>query len=179
MALEHNFKLKEERLRDSCTRQAGRLQQEHEEELKIELDQARVRHTEHTRPSPTMSANQKTILPPSSASTAATSNKETDEEEHSIQGETRRPSSVLPLPPPQPMMLQTDHLARNKVVVQLRSELAKHLAVAHEHGRNLLEATKVMRLLSEMENKARLEMEVGKNGLRTKTLLKVVLVFVI
>lgn len=92
--------------------------------------------------------------------------------DNDVQAGIGRPSSPSSLPPPQPTALHPDHLARNKVVVDLRSELAKHLAVAHEHGKNLQEATKVMRLLSELESKARLETEVGKYALVTNYLRK-------
>lgn len=51
--------------------------------------------------------------------------------------------------------------ARKKEMVDLRDELGRHLAVAHaDGGQHLKEATRVMRLIEEVEDQARLEAEV-------------------
>lgn len=61
---------------------------------------------------------------------------------------------------PGAVVVVADH-ARKKEMVNLRGELGRHLAVAHaDGGRHLREATRVMRLIEEVEVQTRLEAEV-------------------
>lgn len=79
-------------------------------------------------------------------------------------------SVPVPVPEPEPVLVPVlvpevgaglaDH-ARKKEMVDLRGELGRHLAVAHaDGGRHLREATRVMRLIEEVEAQTRLEAEV-------------------
>lgn len=53
------------------------------------------------------------------------------------------------------------HHVRSREMVELRGELARHLAVAHvDGGRHLQEATRVMRLIDDLEAKTRADTEV-------------------
>lgn len=64
-------------------------------------------------------------------------------------------STATPSQPAHPLASDSPMLARNREIVELRLELMKHLAVAHEEGgRNLQEATRVMSLLSNLEYRA-------------------------
>lgn len=54
-------------------------------------------------------------------------------------------------------IVRTAICLRSKELMDLRNELAKHLAVAHvDGGQHLQEATRVMRLIEELETKAKL-----------------------
>lgn len=70
-------------------------------------------------------------------------------------------STATPSQPAHPLAPDSRMLARNREIVELRLELMKHLAVAHEDGgRNLQEATRVMSLLSNLESRALSESKV-------------------
>lgn len=191
--LERDFKQREERLRGSCTQQAERLRQEREEDIKTKLSQAQLsqtrgqHHTRHTRVvetsggSATSSPLQASEMPTSGDALNKTEDHEpvgatTSEavqqnirsqqqvQEHGSEPDIFRPNAT----PPQPSTCVNNRsLARNRDIVELRRELVKHLAVAHEDsGWNLQEATRVMRLLNNLESRDLLESEVGSFSIR-------------
>lgn len=181
-AMKQDFAQREDRLRASCIQQTERLRQDHEQKFKEQLgnsQQAQVRGHHHHRTTrhtheaaiDVSSTSLQSLHRTESSKPPAQENRarrrqqerkdpalETAETRDRLMPEDFRRSASLP--PPQ-LAVDRHALARNRGVADLRRELARRLAVVHEGGgRNLQEATRVMRLLGQLETKAFLETEV-------------------
>lgn len=157
-ALESTFKLRGDRLREDCNKRAGSFRREHEARLAEALEQ----RTSASGDARKTHATPRELLPStvcSSASPPTVYSREIDR----VQDQNHQQHQPPKTAGRSPAVAVADH-GRTRGLVELRGKLARHLAIAHEDGRHLEQATGVMQEIEELEAKARLETEVCHLG---------------